>query len=155
MKDFLQTAKAWWGNHLVWGQLEEVCLIDTLDPQPYLNDQQTDNTFPALKEEVTPKAGDEYIQVYILIPCGNPFACRTVVSRKRNAEGNIIGRAHYNPILDSCVYDVEFANGKVTAITTNTITKAMYNQCDHDGNKNIHLDELINVKCTDNALTLD
>ncbi len=48
--------------------------------------QQTDKTFPALKEEGTPEAGDEYIQASIMIPRGNTFARRTVVSRKRDAE---------------------------------------------------------------------
>ncbi len=70
-----------------------------------------------------------------MIPQGNTFAYRTVVSRKRNAEGNIIGRAHDNPILDSRIYDVEFADGEVTALTANAIGKAMYAQCNPDGNK--------------------
>ncbi len=68
MKDFLRTAEERWGRHLARGQLEEVGLIDTPDTQPYLDDQQTDKTFPVLEEEVTPKAGDEYIQASIMIP---------------------------------------------------------------------------------------
>ncbi len=91
MKTFLRMAEEQWGNRLVRGQLEEVGLIDTLDPQSYLENQQTDKTFPALKEEVTPKAGDEYIQESIMIPRGNTFAHKTVVSCKHNAEGNILG----------------------------------------------------------------
>ncbi len=75
MKAFLWTAEEQWGNPLVTRQLEEVGIIDTLDPQPYLDNQQTNKIFPILKEEVTPKAGDKYIQASILIPCGNVFAC--------------------------------------------------------------------------------
>ncbi len=52
MKTFLRTTEEWWGNRLVKGHLEEVGLIDTSDPQPYLDDQQTDTTFPALEEEL-------------------------------------------------------------------------------------------------------
>ncbi len=74
MKAFLRMAEEWWDRHLARGQLEEVGLIETPDAQPYLDDQQTDKTFPALKEEVTPKAGDEYIQASIMMP--------SVVSRK-------------------------------------------------------------------------
>ncbi len=33
-----------------------------------------------------------------------------VVSWKHDAEGYIIGQAHDNPILDSSIYDVEFAD---------------------------------------------
>ncbi len=86
---------------------------------------------------------------------GNIFESRTIVSRKCDAEGNIIGHAHDNPILGSCIYEVEFADSKVTALTANAIARAMYAQCDPDGNKYILLDELIDVKRTDDALTLN
>ncbi len=85
-----------------------------------------------------------------MIPCVNTFTHGTVVSHKCNAEGNIIGCAHDNPILDSWINDVEFVDGKVTTLSANGITKAMYAQCDPDGNKYILL-----VKCTDDTLTLD
>ncbi len=52
----------------------EVGLIDMTDTHPYLDSQQTDKTFPALKEEVTPEAGDDYMQASITIPHGNTFA---------------------------------------------------------------------------------
>ncbi len=120
-----------------------------------LEDQQTEKTFPALEDEVTPKSGDKYIQASIMIPRGNTFTCGTVVSCKRNAEGNIIGHAHDNLILESCIYDVDFADGKVTALTANFITKAMYAQCEPDGNKYIILDELIDIMSTADSLTLD
>ncbi len=90
-----------------------------------------------------------------MIPCSNTFACGIIVSCKHNAEGNIIGHAHDNPILDSCVYDIELADRKVTALTANAIAKAMYAQCDPDGNKYILFDELIEVKRTDDALNLE
>ncbi len=50
------------------GQLEEVGLIDIQDPLPYLDNHQTDKTSPALKEEVTPEAGDKNIQASVMIP---------------------------------------------------------------------------------------
>ncbi len=106
MKAFLWTVEERWGRHLARGQLEEVGLIDSPDTQAYLDDQQIDETFPAFEEEVTSEAGDKYIQASIMIPYGSTFACRTVVSRKCNAERNIIGCAHDNPILNSRIYDV-------------------------------------------------
>ncbi len=69
MKAFLWTAEEQWGNRLLRGQLEEVGLIGTLGPQPYLVNQQTVKTFHLLEEEVTPKAGDEFIQASIMIQC--------------------------------------------------------------------------------------
>ncbi len=85
-----------------------------------------DKTFSALEEEVTWKEGEKYIQASIMIPRGNTFACRIVVSCKRNTKGNIIGWAHKNSIIDSCLYDVDFTDGKVTALNANAIAKAMY-----------------------------
>ncbi len=78
-----------------------------------------------------------------------------IVSHKHDAEGNIIGCAHDNPILDSWIYNIEFADGKVTALTSNTITKAMYAHCDFDRNKYIVLAKVIDIRCTDDAITLD
>ncbi len=90
MKDFLWTAEERWGTWPVRGQLEVVGLIGMPDLQPYLDNQQTDKTFPALEEEVTLEAGDKYIQVSIMIPRSNTSACKTIVSCKRNAKGKII-----------------------------------------------------------------
>ncbi len=50
---------------------------------------------------------------------------------------------------------IEFANGEVTIFMAIAITKTMCAQCDLDGNKCIVLDELIGIKRTDNACTLD
>ncbi len=47
------------------------------------------------------------------------------------------------------------ADGNVTTLTANVIAKAMYAQCDPDGNKYVLLDVLIDIKHTDDALTLD
>ncbi len=155
MKAFLWSAEEWWGNCLVRGQLEDVGLIDMPEPQPYLDNHQIDKTFPTLKEEVTSEAGDKYIQASIMIPCGNIFAHGTVVSCKRNAKGSIIGHAHGSPILDSWIYDMEFADDKVTSLNANATAKAMYAQCDPGSNDYILLDKLIDVRRTDDALTLD
>ncbi len=54
MNAFKLMAKEQWGTSLVKGQLEEVGLIIMPNPQPYLNNQHTDKTFPTQEEEVTP-----------------------------------------------------------------------------------------------------
>ncbi len=90
-----------------------------------------------------------------MLPHSSAFEHGTAVSHKQDAEGNVIGRAHDNPILDSHLYNIEFADGKATTLTANVIAKAMYAQCDPDRNECILLEKLIDVKCTDDALTLD
>ncbi len=68
-------------------------------------------------------------------PTWQHFCPGYVVSRKRNVEGNIIWHAHDNPILDSQLYVVDFADSEVTILAANAIAKAMYAQCGPDGNE--------------------
>ncbi len=74
-----------------------------------------------------------------MLPHGNTFAWGTVVSRKRDAEGNVVGCATSNPILFTHLYDVKFANDEVTALMANAITRVMYAQCDPERKKYILL----------------
>lgn len=92
MKTFLWTAENRWGMHLAQGQLVVIGIDDTPDPEPYVAKDQTRETFPTLKEEVTLEAGDKYIQASIMFPCGNTYACRTVVNCKHDAKKNVIGQ---------------------------------------------------------------
>ena len=72
-----------------------------------------------------------------------------VISQKRDADGNPMGRAHSNPILDTRVYNVEFDDGNVTELTTNLIAESMYSQCDPDGNQYLLLDQLMDHRSDD------
>lgn len=53
--------------------------------------------FPALEEEVTLKAEDKYIQAFIMLLQSDTHSCGIVISCKRNADRNILGKAHDNP----------------------------------------------------------
>ena len=44
-----------------------------------------------------------------------------VVARIQDANRIVMGRSHINPILDTRMYQVVFARGKVTESTTNII----------------------------------
>jgi hypothetical protein len=90
--------------------------------------------------EVTPEIGDNYLSADILIPRGGSMAKGRVKSRKRDADGNPIGRADANPILDTREYIVEFENGDEAELNANLIAEAMYAQCDPDGNQYVLLD---------------
>ena len=77
------------------------------------------------------------------MPRGGEIARGHVVARSHNTSGNMMGRAHMNPILDTRMYQVEFAGGKVTELTTIIIAESMYTQCDADGNEHLLLDLLV------------
>ena len=78
--------------------------------------------------------GDHYIGAEILLSRGDQMARGHVAARSQDANGNMMGRSHTNPILDARTYQVEFAGGKVTELTANVIAESMYAQCDSDGN---------------------
>ena len=109
--------------------------------------EDTDNTYEEgspdnddLDPLPTPEAGDNYISAEILLPLGGILRRGKVISCKRNADGNIAGRAHDWPILDTRTYDVEFDNGTITELTANKIAECMYAQCDPGGNQYVLLD---------------
>ena len=51
-----------------------------------------------------------------------------VLGRKRDRDGNPIGCANDNPILDTCSYIVEFDYGHLTELTTNMIAESLFSQ---------------------------
>ena len=60
-----------------------------------------------------------------------------------------MGRTHVNPILNTRMYQVEFAGGEVTESTANVITESIYAQWDVEGNEYLLLDSLVD-SCKDN-----
>ena len=110
---------------------------------------------PADELEPTPEAGDNYVNTEVMLPRGDGMARGRVVRRKRDADGNLVWRANTNPILDSRVYEVEFPDGEVTALTANVIADAMFSQCDEDGNEYILLEELVDWRKDGNALSME
>ena len=90
----------------------------------------------------------------ISISKGGSLARGRVKSRKRDADGNLTGRANDDPVLDTRVYNVEFDDSDVTKLTANMIAQAMYSQCDHEGNQYMLLKGLIDHRKKPNALTL-
>ena len=57
--------------------------------------------------EVTPEMGDNYIGAEIMTPGGGVFSRGRVIRRKRDSEGNPVGRSHTNLVLDTQSYIVE------------------------------------------------
>ena len=73
--------------------------------------------------------------------------------RKRDADGNPLGRENRNPILDSRLYEVEFPDGRTEEIAANAIAQAMYAQCDIDGTEYTILDSIVDYRKGQDALS--
>ena len=71
-------------------------------------------------EEYTPETFDGYLTASVLLPRGGEVLTAQVVARKRDANGNPIGKANSNPILDTREYIVEFEDGAKDVCTQRT-----------------------------------
>ena len=74
------------------------------------------------------------------------------VKRTRDNGGNVVDRAHDNPILDTRKYVVEFEGGEEAELTANVIAESMYAQCDPDGNLYVMFDSIVDYRKSTTAL---
>ena len=69
-----------------------------------------------------------------------------MTERKRDHEGNVIGRSNANPILDTREYKVNFEDGDVTELTANAIAESMYAMCDENNDHILLFDAIVDHK---------
>ena len=83
------------------------------------------------QDDYTPETFDGYLTAEVMIPRGGEVLKAQVISRKRDSQGNPVGRANSNPILDTRVYEVEFEeDGARKFYAANLIAENMYAQID-------------------------
>ncbi len=156
---FLERVYSRWGDKTKVSDLGAECLNLVTDPDNFdpWEDPEAGPNFPDLKEELdpTPEYGDVYLNAEILFSLGGEQQRGIVRKRKRDADGNPMGREHQNPILDTRLYEVEFADGRTEELAANAIALAMYSQCDIDGNEYTLLDSIVDYRVDGNALTKD
>jgi hypothetical protein len=66
-----------------------------------------------------------------------------VERRKRDRDGNLIGKANHNPILDTRLYTVEFPDGKEAEYSANIIAETRLSMCDEEGNQYLLLNHIV------------
>ena len=74
----------------------------------------TDGTPNAPNNDLNPtlEAGEKYVNIDVMLPRGVTILRLRVIKLKHDSNCNPIGRANYNPILDSRHYLVEFEYGE-------------------------------------------
>ena len=96
-------------------------------------------------DEYTPEVGDDtYVNMELALPrddTGPTFA--KVTKRVRDANGNPIGKAHDNPILDTRIYEVEYLDGRKESLAANAIAANMFAQIDEHGNRTMLFDSIV------------
>ena len=67
----------------------------------------------------------------------------TVKRRVLDIDGKPIGSKHNNPLLDSRVFEVEYDDGSIEALSANVIAENILAQVDDEGHNQLMLDEII------------
>jgi hypothetical protein len=83
-------------------------------------------------DDFTPEAYNEYLTAEVLLPSMGTVVKAKVTGRKRDADGNPIGKRNANPILDTREYEVEFPDGATDVFTANIIAENLYAQVDEE-----------------------
>ena len=86
----------------------------------YEDDEEYQTHMPEM-DKITPEAMDNYIGAEIMIYHGDTVDQGNGRRRKRNMEGNTIGRANINPILDTQTYEVVFKDRSISPYSANFI----------------------------------
>ncbi len=61
-----------------------------------------------------------------MIPHRSQMASGSVKEQKPDHDGNPIELWSDNPILNTCLYDIEFPDGEIIPLTANALAQAMY-----------------------------
>ena len=75
-----------------------------------------------------PEIRNQYHGIELLLLREDKMARGQVVVCKHNAEGNVLGRGHTNPILDNRVHTAKSLGGETTEFTINIIENS---ECIH------------------------
>jgi hypothetical protein len=103
-------------------------------------------------DEWDAEAFDQYIAAEVRLPRNGQEILGQVVSRNRGQDGNPIGRANSNPIMDTRIYQVVFPDGDTAEYSANVIAECIYSQVDNEGNQYLLLDSIIDHKKTSEAV---
>ena len=96
---------------------------------------------------------DKYLNAELMFDVGTGDERRgRVVKRVKGNAGEVIGRAHPNPLFDTREYVVEFTDGTVENYFANVIAENMYAQVDSEGNQYQLLDEIVDHRSDNSAI---
>ena len=106
---------------------------------------------PEVKEAdelFTPDTYDQYLQMELALPQGDSLEPRLarVTKRLKDSNGIPIGTADQNPLLDTRMYEVEFADGGKASLTANYIAENLFAQVDDEGNRQVLMNEIIDYR---------
>ena len=76
----------------------------------------------------------------------------TVLRRKRRSDGTLVGTYNKVSILDTRLYEVQYADGTLAEYQTNNLLENLYEQIDDYGNQYKLLDAIIDHRKDENTV---
>ena len=104
----------------------------------------SDNKIKEVDATFTPEVFDDtYMNMKLSIPReGGETTFTHVTKRLKDANGLPIGTSHDNPLLDTRVYEVEYAYMYKASMAANAITMNLFAQVESEGNLHKLLDKI-------------
>jgi hypothetical protein len=138
---------------------------DSPFPDPLEDFYEEDDVAELLEDEVsadkahdfTQESYDEYLASEVVLPHGGESARAKVITRKRDTNGNPIGKRSpsRNPVLDTGLYEVQFPDGSTEEITANLIAENIYSQVDSEGCSFSVIKEIVDHRTNGHAVAID
>jgi len=99
---------------------------------------------------------DHYLHMELAVDHGREYLeYARVTKRLKDHQGNPIGTANDNPILDIRMYEVEYYDGSKQVLSTNVIAKNMFASIDKEGHQHLLLDSIVDVRKSKDAISKD
>ena len=97
---------------------------------------------------------DKFINTQVTLPKnGEGNFQATVIRRARDKNGDPIGRANLNPVLDSHVYDIQFNDGTIQRLASTQIALNIFQSVDKYGNSYNTIEGICGHERTEEALS--
>jgi len=97
---------------------------------------------------------DGYVNIYLALSRGDEDRLQHAIVKKCavDCDSLPIGVANSNQVLDSCVYEVEYNDGSLEALSTNIIAENVLSQVDENGHRQMMTEEIIYHRRTSDAM---
>jgi len=122
------------------GSFDDQLILQTEadEPEEALVVPLPEGGLPVEEDFNEPESGrgfDPLVRAEVILPHRGGDMMAKVIGRKRDANGNLVGRKHKLPVLDSRVYEVEFLDGERQEISFNILAEHLLTQIDEEGNQ--------------------
>jgi len=113
-------------------------------------DDDSDNNVPFEPEAMTPEIEDIKVDVYDellltepILEKGGTLVRAKITGRKRDQDGNLVGKYNSNPLLNTRVYIASFPDGHIAEYSANVIADSIYQDINNDGLEELFFDSII------------